>query len=107
MAPETKGRGRPRSDQPYPPPPAKPAPPRASKALWKDVAEACEWERPRAPSVRLLWDVRAVGAVPEFLRTTSVGCIGTEGVLPEDVGEDADGGDQAHPRMIFPTFFFS
>ena len=41
------------------------------RRLWKDVAEACEWERPRAPSVRLLWDVRAVGAVLEFVRRGS------------------------------------
>ena len=38
-----------------------------------------------------LVDVRAAGAVLEFLRTTRVGCIGAERVPPEDRGEDADG----------------
>ena len=55
------------------------------------MAEACDWERPRAPSIRLLWDVRAAGAVLEFLRTTWVGCIGAERTPPEDRGEDAEG----------------
>ena len=55
------------------------------------MGEACEWEHPRTPSVRLLWDVRAAGAVLEFLRTTRVGCIGVGRVHPEDRGEDTDG----------------
>ena len=77
--------------------------------LWNDVAEACEWERPRAPSVRLLWDARAAGAVLEFLRTTRVSCIEMERVIPEDMWrmQTERKGAQAHPRMIFPTFFFS
>ena len=61
------------------------------RRLWKDVGEACGWEYPRTPSVRLLWDVREVGAVLEFLRTTRVGCIGTERVPPEDRGDDTEG----------------
>ena len=56
------------------------------RILWRDVGEACEWEHPRTPSVRLLWDVRAAGAVLEFLRTTRVGCIGVGSVPPEDRG---------------------
>ena len=61
--------------------------------LWKDVGEACEWEHPRTPSVRLLWDVRAAGAVLEFLRTTRVGCIGVGEVPrpPQERGEETDG----------------
>ena len=71
------------------------------RRLWKDVGEACEWEHPRTPSVRLLWDVRAAGAVLEFLRTTRVGFIGAERVPPGDRGEDTEGedGGQGHPRM--------
>ena len=61
------------------------------RRLWKDVGEACEWEHPRAPSVKLLWDVRAAGAVLEFLRTTRVGCIGVGRILPEGRGEETDG----------------
>ena len=60
------------------------------RRLWKDVGEACEWENPRTPSVRLMWDVRAAEAVLEFLRTTRVGCIGV-GRVPPDKGEETDG----------------
>ena len=52
----------------------------------------CKWKHPRTPSVRLLWDVRAAGAVLEFLRTTRVGCIGAERVPPED--RRADEGEE-------------
>ena len=58
--------------------------------MWKDVGEACEWKHPRTPSVRLLWDVRAAGAVLEFLRTTRVGRIGV-GSPPGGQGEETDG----------------
>ena len=34
----------------------------------------CEWGRSEAPAVRLLWDVRVVDAVAEFLESTRVGC---------------------------------
>ena len=59
--------------------------------MWKDIVEACEWEHPRTPSVRLLWDGRATEAVLEFLRTTRVRCMGTERVPPEDKGEIREG----------------
>ena len=29
-----------------------------TRRLWKDIGKACEWERPRALSVRHLWDLR-------------------------------------------------
>ena len=38
-----------------------------TKRLWEKVGN------PRAPVVRLLWDVRAVDAVAEFLESTRVG----------------------------------
>ena len=44
------------------------------KRMWEGVGKGCEWESPRAPAVRLLWDVRAVDAVVEFLESTRVGC---------------------------------
>ena len=44
------------------------------KRLWERVGKDCEWESPRAPAVRLLWDVRAMEAVVEFLEITRVGC---------------------------------
>ena len=59
--------------------------------MWKDAGEACEWKHPRAPSVRLLWDVRAAWAVLKFLRTTRVGCIGVGRVPQEDREEETDG----------------
>ena len=37
------------------------------------------------------WDVRAAGAVLEFLRTMRVGCIGVGRVPPQDRVEDTDG----------------
>ena len=62
---------------------------------------ACEWEHPRTPLVRLLWDVRAAGAVLEFLRTTRVGCIGMGRTPPEDGEEDTEGegAGQGRPRV--------
>ena len=44
------------------------------KRLWRRVGKGCEWESPRAPAVRLLWDAMAVDAVVEFLESTRVGC---------------------------------
>ena len=44
--------------------------------MWKRVAKLCEWKRPRAPEVRLLFeDVRAASAVLSFLRDTRLGRI--------------------------------
>lgn len=60
--------------------------------MLKEIQKACEWKHPCTPSVRLLWDGRATDAVLEFLRTTRVGCIGTERVPPEEgEGEDSEG----------------
>ena len=59
--------------------------------MWKDIGKACEWERARTPSVRFLWDRRAMEAVLEFLRTTRVGCIGAERVPPEGREGVSDG----------------
>ena len=40
----------------------------------------------------LLWDGKATEVVLEFLRTTRVGCIGTERVSrEEEEGEDSEG----------------
>ena len=42
--------------------------------MWKRVESDCAWERPRAPSVRLLFgDERATPALLEFLEDTRVG----------------------------------
>ena len=44
------------------------------RRLWQRVEKDCEWESPRAPSVRLLFrDARATPAVLEFLEDTKVG----------------------------------
>ena len=59
------------------------------------------WKKPRAPSVRYLWELKAADAVLEVLRTTRMGCVGIGGMPPEDRGEDEEGeeGGQARPRM--------
>ena len=44
-----------------------------------------------APSVRYLWEGKAMSAVLEFLRTTRVGCVGIGKVPPEDRGENEEG----------------
>lgn len=44
------------------------------RRLWERVERDCEWESPRAPSVRLLFqDERAIPAILEFLESTRVG----------------------------------
>ena len=72
------------------------------------MGEACEWEYPRTPSVRLLWCVRAAGAVLKFLRTTRVGRMGVGRTLPEDRGEETDGeeGGPGPPQNVLSLFFF-
>ena len=37
------------------------------------MGKDCQWGSPTALAVRLLWDVRAVDAVVEFLESTMVG----------------------------------
>ena len=80
--------------------------------MWKDIGEACEWEHPRIPSVRPLWDGRATEAVLEFLRTTRVGCIGAERIPPEDRGGSAmerregQGPPRIYISFVLPFFFF-
>ena len=49
------------------------------------------WKRPRAPSVRYLWEGKATDAVLELLRTTRVGCRGLGRVPLEDRGEEESG----------------
>ena len=63
----------------------------ADEEAMEGVGEALGRKRPRAPSVRYLWEVKAADAVLEFLRTTRVGCVGTGRISPEDRGEDEEG----------------
>ena len=76
-----------------------------TRRLWKDIGEALGWKRPRAPSVRYLWEGKATDAVLEFLRTTRVGCRGLGRVPPGDRGRTrvARRGAQARPRL-YPLF---
>ena len=72
--------------------------------MWKEVGEALGWRRPRAPSVRFLWDGRSTEAVLKFLRSTRVGSIGAERVPPEEEeGEESEGeeGGPPPPRLYF------
>ena len=60
-----------------------------ARVMWKRVAKLCEWKRPRAPAVRLLFDdVRAAPAVLTFLRDTQV-----ERMVPLALGERWTGED--------------
>ena len=80
-----------------------------AKKMWKEIGKACERKHSHTPSFRLLWDGRATEAVLEFLRTTRVGCIGTERDPPEEeegriVRKRREG--WAHPRLyLFPSSF--
>ena len=67
--------------------------------MCKAIGKGCEWKHPRTPSVRLLWDER-VEAVPEFLRTTRVGCTGTERRPPEEESEDSENEGGLDPPYI-------
>ena len=62
-----------------------------AQASVEKIGKACEWKRPRTPSVRLRWEVKATEAVSELFRTTRVGCIGARRVPPENIGEDSKG----------------
>ena len=44
-----------------------------ARIIWRRVERLCEWETPRAPAVRLMFDdVRATPAVLSFLQDTRV-----------------------------------
>ena len=49
----------------------------------------CEWKTPRAPAVRLIFDVRAAPAVLSFLRDTRVGTMVPLALREEWRGEGA------------------
>ena len=65
--------------------------------MWRRIEKLCEWERPRAPSVRLMFDdVRAAPAVLSFLRDTRVGqmvSMHPRGEEEEEDGDDSGGED--------------
>ena len=68
-----------------------------ARKMWREIGKACEWKHPRTSSVRLLWDEWATEAVLEFLRTTRVGCVGTERVHPEEEEGDISEGEEGEP----------
>ena len=69
-----------------------------ARRMWKEVGEALGWRRPRAPSVRFLWDGRSTEAVLKFLRSTRVGSIGAERVPPEEEEGEESEGEEGGPR---------
>ena len=73
--------------------------------MWRVIGKACEWEDPRTPSVRLLWNGRATEAVLEFLRPTRVGCIGVGREPPEDEGGEDSEGEERGPGRPIPYYF--
>ena len=75
--------------------------------MWKEIGNACEWEYPRTPSARLLWDWRATEAVLEFFahdegRVHRSGESDSGGGVGRIVKERMEG--RAHPRPY--SFFF-
>ena len=61
------------------------------RELWQRVGKDCEWEHPRAPTLRWLWRGDAVGAVVEFLENTRVGSRASAEMARARVDEDRDG----------------
>ena len=60
-----------------------------ARVLWKRVAKLCEWNGPRAPEVRLLFDdVPAAPAVLSFLRDTRIGRIVPQALRRRRDGEE-------------------
>ena len=61
--------------------------------MWRRIERLCEWETPRAPAVRLMFDdVRATPAVLPFLRDTRVGRmvpLHSRGEEGEEDGEES------------------
>ena len=58
------------------------------RELWRSVGGACEWKRPRAPSIRLLFqDKHATPAALAFLRDTKIGRMITLAPPEEEWGE--------------------
>ena len=55
------------------------------------MGKDCEWEHPRAPALRWLWNDDAVGAVVEFLENTRVGSRASAELARARVDEDRDG----------------
>ena len=73
------------------------------------MGKDCEWGQPRAPAVRLLWDVRAVDAAVEFLESTRVGCRTATRVLGPRKGESQASGDEGGagpPQAVSFLCFF-
>ena len=75
------------------------------------MGKDCEWERPRAPAVRLLWDVRAADAVVEVLGSTTVGCRAASRMLGRGrrrarlLGRKGKKGGWVPLRLYFLCFF--
>ena len=70
------------------------------------IGKAGEWKHRCNPSVRPLWGGWATEAVIEVLRTTRVGCVGTERVTSEEAdGEDSES-EEGGPGPPLIEFFF-
>ena len=63
------------------------------RRLWRRIGKDCRWQHPRAPSVRWLWEERAIEEVLEYLGDTRLGCR----VSPGRAGVDEDGGVEEAP----------
>ena len=84
------------------------------RRLWERVGKGCEWEHPRAPAARLLWDIKATDAVVGLLESTRVRCRTAARVIGprEKEGQASRGkkrkGGRTSLRLHFPLSpFFS
>ena len=64
------------------------------RRLLEGVGKDCEWERPRAPAARPLWDVRAPEAVVGSLGATRVGFRAAARVIGPMEGADQSSEDE-------------
>ena len=81
-----------------------------ARVMLKRIAKMCQWKKPRAPAVRLIFDVRAAPAVLTFLRDTRVGRMVPlalqEDWRGEDTGREIDreGGEGGPGPAVECTF---
>lgn len=69
-----------------------------ARVMWEGAERLCEWKRPRAPSVRAMFDdVRATPAVLTFLRDTRVGRMISMAPREGEGGEEDSEGQEGGP----------
>ena len=75
------------------------------RRLWKRIGRDYQWQHPRAPSVRWLWDERATEVVLECLGDTKVGCRVSAGKARADCTTSKNPYPVASTTTIFRSVF--